>query len=264
VTCGQLDFGEVLRDASGWHGESRRVEQLDDGSVAPSSSGVAVPVCGWCRGRLGGRRSDTIYCGQKCRQAAWRFGRGCPRVERATTAMRFGYADPPYPGKAHLYRDHPDFAGEVDHQALIDRLVREYPDGWALSTSATPGLRLLLPMCPDDVRVASWHRGERPVKSYAALNGWEPVIYWGGRFELTEAADRRVDTLEHVSRPRTSDPDHVIGEKPAEFWWWLFGLLNAKPGDAFEDLFRGSGGGSRAWQVYNDRCLSDVQEEACK
>lgn len=34
--------------------------------------------------------------------------------------MRFAYADPPYPGKARKYYGaHPDFAGEVDHAALI-------------------------------------------------------------------------------------------------------------------------------------------------
>ena len=38
-----------------------------------------------------------------------------------TDHKRLGYADPPYPGLAHLYADHPDFAGEVDHAALIRR-----------------------------------------------------------------------------------------------------------------------------------------------
>lgn len=37
--------------------------------------------------------------------------------------MRFAYADPPYPGMAHLYKGHLDYAGEVDHKALIERLV---------------------------------------------------------------------------------------------------------------------------------------------
>jgi hypothetical protein len=41
--------------------------------------------------------------------------------------VRFAYADPPYPGCAHYYEGHPDFAGEVDHAALINRLVDEYP-----------------------------------------------------------------------------------------------------------------------------------------
>jgi hypothetical protein len=29
--------------------------------------------------------------------------------------FRLAYADPPYLGKAWLYRDHPDYGGEVDH-----------------------------------------------------------------------------------------------------------------------------------------------------
>lgn len=33
--------------------------------------------------------------------------------------MRVAYADPPYPGQAaRHYADHPDYAGEVDHQEL--------------------------------------------------------------------------------------------------------------------------------------------------
>lgn len=67
--------------------------------------------------------------------------------------MRLAYADPPYPGRAHLYEGHPDYAGEVDHEALIEHLNgwKRY-DGWALSTSAA-ALRELLPLCPPDVRV---------------------------------------------------------------------------------------------------------------
>ena len=40
--------------------------------------------------------------------------------------MRIAYADPPYPGCAHLYADHPDYAGEVDHADLLARLNAEY------------------------------------------------------------------------------------------------------------------------------------------
>lgn len=50
--------------------------------------------------------------------------------------MKLGYADPPYIGCAHLYSDHPDYAGEVDHAALIQRLEAEF-DGWVLHASAT-------------------------------------------------------------------------------------------------------------------------------
>jgi hypothetical protein len=37
-----------------------------------------------------------------------------------------------YPGRAHHYPERT----EVDHQALVERLVADFPDGWALSTSA--------------------------------------------------------------------------------------------------------------------------------
>lgn len=69
--------------------------------------------------------------------------------------MRIAYADPPYPGCAHLYREHPDFAGEVDHAELLERL-RDF-DGWVLHTSA-PALRDLLPLTPPHVRVMPWVR----------------------------------------------------------------------------------------------------------
>jgi hypothetical protein len=45
-----------------------------------------------------------------------------------TTPIRFAYADPPYIGQSkRLYGDHPDYAGEVDHAELIDRLMAEFP-----------------------------------------------------------------------------------------------------------------------------------------
>ena len=51
--------------------------------------------------------------------------------------MKFAYADPPYinQSKKH-YKNHKDYAGEVNHKELIDKLVQDYPDGWALSLSA--------------------------------------------------------------------------------------------------------------------------------
>jgi hypothetical protein len=85
------------------------------------------------------------------------------------------YADPPYPGQAFKhYGNHPDYAGEVDHAALLEQLEDDYPDGWALSTSS-PALRDVLPLCPADVRVMAW------VKPFAAFKknvrvayAWEP------------------------------------------------------------------------------------------
>lgn len=208
-----------------------------------------------------GARRDSITCSKRCRQARHRFitGVGAARTtEERQAPIRLAYADPPYPGMAGLYRDHPDYAGEVDHAELIRRLAIDY-DGWALSTSAA-SLQYVLSLCPPDVRVASWHRGERPTRSGRPLNGWEPVIYWGGRVDpdLSLVDDgtrrggpaRRVDALAYFSRPRHADPDRILGGKPAPFCRWMFELLGAQPQDAFTDLFPGSGGVGRAWRVY--------------
>ena len=197
-------------------------------------------------------RADAKFCSQRCRQASHRFFRGMAFRVAAGRPLRLAYADPPYPGKAFLYRGHPDFAGEVDHRALIGRLVDEFPDGWALSTSAA-ALSDVLASCPAGVRVAAWFRGERPGRSWRPLSAWEPVVCFAGRAYLSEVDGRRLDALVHVARARSTDPGRVIGAKPAEFAWWLFDLLGALPGDELVDLFPGSGGVGRAWAAYASR-----------
>jgi hypothetical protein len=161
--------------------------------------------------------------------------------------MRFAYADPPYPGQSkRWYGDHPDYAGEVDHGDLIARLCRDYPDGWALSTSAV-ALREILILCPADVQVAVWHSltAEHPGgKKDRWWRSWEPVIVRGGR----SAADGApvVRNLLSAGRPNAKFP----GAKPAEFSRWMFGLLGALPGDELDDLFPGSGAVAREWSLY--------------
>jgi hypothetical protein len=195
----------------------------------------------------------------RCRQARHRFARTVGRVPadpsrpaRAGGTLLLAYADPPYPGKAWIYKDHPDYAGEVDHAALIRRLGLY--DGWALSTSAA-ALPAVLALCPPGVRVAAWHRGERPAPSRWPLNAWEPVIYWGGRPAEPSRANsalqmRRVDSLVHGVSPLTTLPSRVTGTKPAAFCRWVFDLLGAAYGDTFDDLFPGSGAVTRAWTAY--------------
>ena len=70
---------------------------------------------------------------------------------------------------------------EIDHASLIAQLMKDFPDGWVLSASS-PSLRIILPMCPPDVRIAAWvkpfcafKRGVRPAYS------WEPLLFRGGR-----------------------------------------------------------------------------------
>ena len=91
--------------------------------------------------------------------------------------MKIAYADPPYIGKAKkFYGDQPDYAGEVDHKKLINRLVDEFPDGWALSLSS-PSLQEILSYCPRDVRVSPWCKSFAVFKPFVnPAYAWEPVI----------------------------------------------------------------------------------------
>jgi hypothetical protein len=159
--------------------------------------------------------------------------------------VRLCYADPPYPGRAELYRDHPDYAGEVDHHALIEQLLGY--DGWALSTNAE-SLHWLLPLCPE-TRVLAW------VKHTVNVS-WEPVIVHPARATPSQQAGLRdwiqVEPDSYQWRPK---PDsYVIGQKPAPFCRWLFDWLGASPGeDTLDDLFPGSGNVTREWEKWNEQ-----------
>lgn len=174
-------------------------------------------------------------------------------------AITVAYADPPYLGQGRkLYGKHHSEAHIWDnpetHRQLIDRLVAEYPDGWAMSCSS-PSLRTLLPMCPSSVRIGAWvkpfhafKKGVRP--AYA----WEPVIFTGGR------------NANHPPPPKggkaTTPRDWVsanimlrqglTGAKPPEFCNWLFDLLGLRPGDTFVDLFPGTGGVMDTWEAWSE------------
>lgn len=168
--------------------------------------------------------------------------------------MRFAYADPPYPGQSRrLYGDHPDFAGEVDHRALVDRLVSEYPDGWALSTGAKM-LPEVLRLCPDDVRVLAWVKTDAPPFTIRVQYTWEPVILRGGR-RYDGGPRTTKDSLVAPSCGAMGsgvhrDPNHVVGKKPPRFCRWLFDCFGARAGDELHDLFPGSGGVGREWDAY--------------
>ena len=162
-------------------------------------------------------------------------------AEACDRPMRFAFADPPYLGcgMKHYGVLHPDATDCDDpawHRALIERLVDEYPDGWALCLH-TPSLRTLLPMCPSDVRVGSW------VKPFAAFKvnvnpgyAWEPVIWRGGRKRTRQQDTTRDWIAESITLRRG-----LTGVKPRAVCLWIFDLLNVEPGDHVEDLFPGSG-----------------------
>jgi hypothetical protein len=233
--------------------------------------------CAWCDGPIPARaRRDALTCSQRCRQARHRVTRyavagrdasrqaqgDVSRVDRALQARRLAYADPPYPGKSHYYRGHPDYAGEVDHAELLSRLATY--DGWALSTSARalPDVLALAVAQGLAVRVAAWIRGARPhATARYPLNAWEPVVYVpvasAGERDASCGSGRRVDTLMHGVSPMLTLPGRVIGTKPAAFCRWVFDLVGATPDDRLDDLFPGSGMVARTWQAYASRDAGD-------
>jgi hypothetical protein len=164
--------------------------------------------------------------------------------------VRVAYADPPYPGMAHFYKGHPDYAGEVDHAELIARLVADYPDGWALSTASVT-LKQVLALCPEGVRVGAW------VKPFCSFKpgvhiayAWEPVIFTGGRKRGREWETVRDWVAANITMKRG-----LTGAKPEAMCFWLFSVFGLEAGDTFVDLYPGSGAVSRAWHRYQRQLL---------
>jgi hypothetical protein len=161
---------------------------------------------------------------------------------------RIGYADPPYPGCAHLYADHPDYAGEVDHAALIARLEADF-DGWVLHTHV-PGIPILAPLLPIGVRWGAW------VKTFAAFKkgvypayAWEPVIFKQARRLDGHFGSDGFTRRDWIACPM-SLRSTVIGAKPEAVCHWCFEIVGAEKGDTLVDLFPGSGAVSRAWESW--------------
>lgn len=163
--------------------------------------------------------------------------------------MKVAYADPPYPGQAEKYRAHADYAGEVDHAALVARLEVEYPDGWALSTGAK-NLQEVLALCPL-VRVLIWRKQPGTPLGDKFIWSYEPVILRGCRRPgdyVRDVCEAMPDGFLMAFRRR---PDqHVEGAKPAIFCRWLFAAMGLGPGDELDDLFPGSGGVAAAWEAW--------------
>lgn len=162
--------------------------------------------------------------------------------------MKIAYADPPYPGCAKLYKDHPDYAGEVDHADLAARLLRDY-DGFVLHTSS-PALPAVLPLFTGQpVRVMAW------VKPFAAFKrnvsvayAWEPVIVKAARKPVVRGRCVMRDWLaESITLKRG-----LTGAKPEKVCRWLFEMIGADPSDDLADLYPGTGAVTAAWRLWSE------------
>ena len=179
--------------------------------------------------------------------------------------MRFAYADPPYMGmaKKHYAKEAQSdgrTATEVDHAELIERLCAEYPDGWALSCH-TPSLRVLLPMCPEDVRIGAWvkpfhvfKKGVRP--AYA----WEPVLFRGGRNKNHPPPPKggKATTPKDFVSANVTLRRGLVGAKPEAFCFWLFDILGMRQDDELHDLFPGSGAVTQAWEKWRNQMTLEI------
>lgn len=162
--------------------------------------------------------------------------------------MRIAYADPPYIGCAHLYRGHPDYAGEVDHAALIERLERDY-DGWILHAAATPeSVAVLAPLVRETgARWMAWVKGFAAFKrNVPVAYAWEPVIVKPARKPVVS---KRLVLRDWIECPITLRRG-LTGAKPEAVAHWAFETVAARPDDALDDLFPGTGAVAEAWRTW--------------
>ena len=154
--------------------------------------------------------------------------------------MRYAYADPPYfgCGASHYGEHHPEAAIWDSHQAhfdLVERLVDEFPDGWALSCNPRD-LAMYLPVMPDDVRVAAWCKTWHQIRPTTTQFSWEPVIWRGGG-----KAPKRPMVRDWMACA-VARKKGLRGAKPDDFNDWVLDLLAFGPEDDLVDLFPGTNG----------------------
>lgn len=174
--------------------------------------------------------------------------------------MKIAYADPPYPGCAHLYKDHPDYDGEVDHAKLIYELVSEY-DGYCLHTSSV-ALDEVLERFSIEVGITDRPRIMAWVKPFAAFKAnvsvayaWEPVLVKAARKPVVKAG---MVYRDWISEPITLKRG-LTGAKPERVCHWLFEVMGCEPEDEMDDLFPGTGAVRHAWESWcNQRTLFDA------
>lgn len=164
--------------------------------------------------------------------------------------MRFAYADPPYFGYGKFYKElHPeamDWDNIETHRALVDRLMSEFVDGWAMSMTSG-NLHDILPLCPKSVRVGAWVKPfcsfkKNVTRAYA----WEPFLFHGGRVRTAEQGTVRDWVSANITLQRG-----LVGAKPRDFCRHIFEILNIHPGDEFVDIFPGSGAVMAAYREWS-------------
>lgn len=156
--------------------------------------------------------------------------------------MKFAYADPPYLGNgkrryAPFHENSQQYDTKDAHIELLEKLVDEYPDGWALSCNPKD-LKWLLPAMPEDVRVCAWTKTFHQIRVNVSVQyAWEPVIIRGGR----DMRHRRPMTRDWTSGTIAMRKG-LPGAKPGYFFEWVIAMLGYEEGDILDDIFPGTHG----------------------
>lgn len=167
--------------------------------------------------------------------------------------MKILYADPPYIGCAALYKDQPDFTGEIDHKELVSRLERE-SDGWVLHAAATPkSMAILAPLIePLGARWMVWTKGFAAFKKNVSVAyAWEPVIVKAARKPVVSKRLIMRDWIQESITLRRG----LTGAKPEAVCHWAFEMVGARPEDDLVDLFPGTGAVTKAWATWQKKFL---------
>jgi hypothetical protein len=157
--------------------------------------------------------------------------------------MKFAYADPPYYGQGKKrYKEHHSEAAIWDdlnnHLALIQQLMDEYKDGWALSCNPADLKHFLI---DSNIRVCVWTKTFHQIRPTTVQYAFEPVLLYGGRKDHKRKPMVR-DWVSGVASKRKGLP----GAKPDYFNDWILNLLNYQQGDELIDLFPGTNGMAEA------------------
>lgn len=167
------------------------------------------------------------------------------------STLKIGYADPPYIGCAHLYKDQPEYTGEIDHIALVDRLESDY-DGWILHAAATAAsMAVLAPLALSaGARWCSWVKGFAAFKrNVPVAYAWEPVLIKPCRKPVVT---KRLVMRDWIQCSITLQRG-LTGAKPEAVCHWAFEIAGAQPGDDFIDIFPGTGAVTRAWDTWQSK-----------
>lgn len=164
--------------------------------------------------------------------------------------MKFAYADPPYykQGKKLYGKLHSEAAVWDDKQAhldLIDKLINDYPDGWALSCNPSD---LSWIIQHDGIRVCVWAKTFHQIRPTTVQYAWEAVLLYGGRKDNK----RKPMVRDWISCARSMRKG-LVGAKPLTFNLWILDLLNYQPGDELHDIFPGTNGMADAIASKNER-----------